>query len=73
MKISVIHEVLSESEEVNLCGSCNGKGWYWSDLEFGDYPGDERKICCSSCAGTGRVKTVNVNADIVVPLDWKLG
>ena len=72
MKISVVYKVLAESEKVDLCGRCDGNGWYWSDLEFGDYPGDEKKICCDSCGGTGRVKTVNVNADIVVPFDWKL-
>jgi len=71
MKISAIHEKLAESKEVILCERCNGKGYVWSNLDFGDIPGDEREICCGPCGGTGRVKTVTVRADIVVPFNWK--
>lgn len=72
MKISVVYEKLAESEKVDLCGSCNGKGWKWSNLDFGDIPGDEERICCGACGGTGRVKTATVRADIIVPFDWDL-
>ncbi|HLD89445.1 MAG TPA: hypothetical protein VI911_00235 [Patescibacteria group bacterium] len=73
MRIVAVHELLSDSGKVVLCQRCNGKGWELSHLDFGDYPGDEEKIACSSCGGTGRIKTVSVVADIVVPFNWKLG
>lgn len=72
MQISAVYEKLAESEKVDLCQRCSGKGWNWSNLDFGDIPGDEKKICCDMCAGTGRVKMVNVRADIVVPFNWDL-
>ena len=72
MKISTIYEQLAESDRVVICDSCQGVGWYWSELEWGDGPGDEEKIDCGACGGTGRIKTVCVRADIIVPFDWEL-
>jgi DnaJ-class molecular chaperone len=81
MKLVTVRELLSDSEKAKPCQQCDGKGWKWSDLDFGDLPGDERRISCPMCAGTGKIKIVTVRADIIVPYDmtiiqalnWKLG
>jgi DnaJ-class molecular chaperone len=57
---------------VELCPRCMGNGWYWSDLNFGDFPGDETKITCRDCNGSGRVTTLKMEVEAVVPFDYKL-
>jgi DnaJ-class molecular chaperone len=56
--------------KVELCERCSGKGWVWSDLEFGDIPGDEKKLCCRDCNGTGRVTVLVMRVEAVVPHDF---
>ena len=72
MKIQAVHKKIAERGDVILCPTCKGRGWNWSNLDFGDYPGDERKIDCASCGANGRVRTVTVEADIIVPYNWEL-
>ena len=71
-----IKKVLSIDEPkqraVELCPNCQGKGWYWSNLDFGDAPGDETKITCRQCAGSGRVTTLAMTVEAVVPFDYKI-
>ena len=69
-QVLIVHEILLENNVVELCPKCQGRGWNWSDLTFGDIPGDEVKKACQVCNSTGRVKTVTVRADVLVPLDW---
>jgi hypothetical protein len=43
-----------------------------SDLDFGDAPGDEVKITCRDCNGSGRVTTLMMMVEAVVPFDFKV-
>jgi len=56
--------------EISLCNECIGSGFVWSDLGFGDIPGDERKLKCKACNGTSRVKTIMITAIAEVPFDY---
>ena len=71
-----IKEVLSIEEpqdrSIILCERCQGLGWYWSDLEFGDAPGDEHKIDCSLCGKTGRLTMLTMKVKALVPYHYDL-
>lgn len=70
----VIKDVLSingpHTRKIELCTKCYGDGWYFSDLDFGDIPGDEVKINCKICNGTGQVTTLEVVCLAIVPYDF---
>lgn len=68
VEVTKITKVLKESKgAVELCSHCGGKGWFWSDLEFGDIPGDESKISCTACNKTGRVMKVKLEVEALIP------
>ena len=60
----------SAASEITLCNKCKGSGFVWSNLDFGDIPGDERKLKCKDCDGTGRVKMIKITAIAEVPFDF---
>ena len=71
INIKEIVDIDNEVEsKISLCNECKGTGFVWSDLGFGDIPGDERKLKCKDCNGTGRVKTITITAIVEVPFDY---
>jgi DnaJ-class molecular chaperone len=71
IKVIAIEE--PEHRKVGLCKNCRGQGWVWSELEFGDIPGDERKCSCTACNGAGRTTALTITVEAVVPFDFKVG
>jgi len=71
INVKEIVDIDNEVEsEISLCNECGGSGFVWSNLDFGDIPGDERKLKCNACNGTGRVKTITITAIAEVPFDY---
>jgi DnaJ-class molecular chaperone len=76
MRIEKVEEILEKSDAERtprLCEDCSGKGWRWSQIEFGDLPSDKKKRTCSLCAGTGRVVTLSVRCSVTAPFDFSAG
>lgn len=47
------------------CTKCNGFGWYWAGFQglamyvfLVDKDGENRKLACDNCGGTGQVKGI---------------
>jgi DnaJ-class molecular chaperone len=73
MKIKEVLEIHKTGHrEPALCPMCEGNGWDWSDLEFGDLPGDEEKHDCGHCKGTGRVVILKMTVIAEVPFNFEI-
>ncbi len=72
VKICKLTKIISKAKNIELCSKCNGNGWFWSDLGFGDIPGDEVKICCRQCGGKGRVILATIEVEAMMPFDFEI-
>lgn len=59
----------SEKSTIRLCNDCGGTGKVFCN-EFGSGPSD--MVQCKTCYGTGRVKIIRAECDVIVPFDFDL-
>lgn len=76
MSTPVIIEVIrvnnpNKTHEIKLCGRCGGEGKCWTELEFGDVPGDETQYPCPRCNATGRTSIIELTVMAEVPYNFK--
>lgn len=73
MNVKSVEKIIDACSNIKLCSQCDGEGKVWTELEFGDIPGDERQYDCPRCKGSGRTAIFKLEVLAEMPFNYKLG